>query len=76
MKNSLYKNLYNICIYNSLNEGETLLALLDNAKEFAEYLKISENSARAILSKVYHGKANYIVINHKIRYIEFIILED
>lgn len=76
MRNGLYKQLYNIAVYSDLKDGETLLALCDNAKEFANYLKVSENSARAILSKVFHGKTRYIIVNNKIRFIEFIIIEE
>ena len=74
MKNSLYKKVYNIAVYSSLNEGETLLALCDNAEEFAKFLKVNINSARAILSKVFHGKTNYIIVNNKIRFVEFLKL--
>lgn len=76
MKNSLYKKIYNIAVYSSIKEGETLLALLDNAKEFAHFLQTTENSAKAILSKLFHKKMKYIVVNKKFATVEFLNLED
>lgn len=67
-----YKNKYMIGIYSLLNEGEQLLALVDNAHEFAELMEVSYNSASAILSKLFHNKTNKIVYRGKIRTVAFI----
>lgn len=76
MRNNLYKKIYNIAVYGPVKEGETLLALCDNAKEFAEFLKTTENSARAILSKLFNKKSQYLIINNKLVTVEFLNLED
>lgn len=76
MRNNLYKSIYNIAVYGPVKEGETLIALLDNAKEFAEFLKTSENSARAILSKLYNKKAQHLVIDNRMVTVEFLNLEE
>ena len=68
----LYKNKYLIGIYSLLSEGEQLLALVDNANQFAKLMDISYNSASAILSKIFHHKTNYIVYQGRIRTLEFI----
>ncbi len=67
-----YKNKYMIGIYSLLNEGEQLLALVDNAHEFAELMDITYNSASAILSKLFQKKRSHIVYNGKLRTVAFI----
>lgn len=74
MKNNLYRNIYNIAVYSDIKDEETLLALCDNVKEFAEFLKTSINSASTILKKLWDKKSSYIVVNHAICTVEFIKL--
>ncbi len=68
----LYKNKYLIGIYSLLNEGEQLLALVDNAHEFADLMEISYSKASVILSKHFHGVNDKIVYRGKIRTLAFI----
>jgi len=68
----LYKNKYLIGIYSLLNEGEQLLALVDNATQFAKLMNITYGSASAILSKLFHHKSNSIVYHGRIRTVAFI----
>ena len=68
----IYKNKYLIGVYSLLEEGEQLLALVDNAKEFASLMDVSYNNASAILSKLFHHKANKIVYQGRIRTVAFI----
>ena len=67
-----YKNKYLIGIYSLLNEGEQLLALVDNTQQFAQLMNISLNSARAILSKLFYHKRNHIVYHGRLRTVAFI----
>ena len=70
-----YRGKFMIRVYSLLHEGETLLALCDNTKEFANFLKTTENAARMALSDLFNGKRNYIKLNGKIRTVEFIEVE-
>lgn len=67
-----YKNKYMIGIYSLLDEGEQLLALVDNAHEFAKLMEISYHNASAILSKLFTHKTNKIVYRGRIRTVAFI----
>ena len=69
-----YRGKFMIGVYSLLHEGETLLALCDNVKEFAQFLKISENNARVTLTHLYTGFTKYIKLNGKLRKVEFIEL--
>lgn len=69
-----YRGRFLIGVYSLLSEGETLLALCDNVKEFAEYLKVKESNARVILQNLYTNKHKYIKLNGKLRTVEFIEL--
>ena len=68
----LYKNRYMIGIYSLLSEGETLLALVNNHKEFAALLGIKETDASAILSNLFKNKTSYIRFRGRIRTVAFI----
>ena len=70
MKN--YRGKFMIAVYSLLNEGETLLALCDNVKEFAEYLQVKESNARMILQNIYTNKNKFIKMCGKLRTVEFI----
>ena len=67
-----YKNKYMIGIYSLLDEGEQLLALVDNAHEFAKLMEISYHNASTILSKLFAHKTNKIVYRGRIRTVAFI----
>ena len=72
----LYKGKYLIGIYSLLNEGEQLLALVDNASQFARLMDITLNNANVILSKLFNHKRKGIIYHGKIRTVEFIPYED
>lgn len=67
----MYKGQYMIGIY-TYDELELCENIMDTANEFAEYLNISLSLARVILSKVFHGVTNYIIVNGRRKKIEFI----
>ena len=69
-----YRGKFMIGVYSLLHEGETLLALCDNVREFADFLNVSENSARVTLTYLYNGLTKYIKLNGKLRKVEFIEL--
>lgn len=71
-----YRGRFMIGIYSLLHEGETLLALCESVKEFAEFLDISENCAWASLSQLYSGYKKFIKLNGKLRTVEFIEVEE
>lgn len=55
-KNQYYKSRYMIGIYNTKIDDDSLVALCDNHREFAEFLNITENNAKVILSHFFNGK--------------------
>lgn len=67
-----YRGKFLIGVYSLLSEGETLLALCDNEKEFAEYLQTTNSSARRILKNLFTKKTNYIKVDGRRRTVEFI----
>ena len=67
-----YKNKYMIGIYSLLEEGEQLLALVDNVSQFAKLMNITINNAKTIIYKLFSKKSNYIIYCGKIRTVEFI----
>ena len=72
----LYRGRFMIGIYSLVDEGETLLALCENVREFARLMKINEPCARMILQNAYHGKNKHIVFAKKFRTLEFIDMSD
>lgn len=72
----MYKEKYLIGVYDTVENGETLLALCENVKEFSHFLKTSLKTADVILNKIYLGKQKYIVVNKKMRVVEFIEEEE
>lgn len=72
MKQQYYRGRFAIGIYALENEGETLLALCDNVKEFAKLMHIKESCARMILQNFYTGKSKHLVFNKRFRTLEFI----
>lgn len=72
MNSKYYRGRFAIGIYASEYEGETLLALCDNVREFAKLMNIKESCARMILQNFFTGKNKHIVFNKKFRTLEFI----
>ena len=48
----MFKKKYSFTVYDSVSNGETLLALLDDCYELAAYLSISLNCARNLANRV------------------------
>lgn len=71
-----YKGKFSIGVYSLLHEGETLLALCDNIKEFSNFLNVTYNDAKVILYKLFEGKTKFIKLNGKLRTVEFIDMEE
>lgn len=67
-----YRGKFMIGIYSLLQEGETLLALCDNIKEFADLMNIKKNNAAVILHKLFINSSKNIIYNKKVRKVEFI----
>ncbi len=60
IRQRLFKNEYLIGIYSPLTDGETLLALVDNAHEFADLMKIKYAQAHHTLCKLFKKEINFI----------------
>lgn len=65
-----------IGVYSLINEGETLLALCDNIKEFAQYLKIKPSNAKVILHHLFNKQSEFIKTGGKLRTVAFIEVND
>lgn len=59
-RQTLFKGKYLIGIYAPIEEGETLLALCDNAWEFSDLMEISYRTAFKILSNIFNKQTNFI----------------
>lgn len=70
--NNLFKGRYLIGIYSLVTEGETLLALVNNAAEFARLMGIKYSTAVVTLNNLFKNKTSYIRYNGKIRTVAFI----
>lgn len=75
-KQTYYRGSYLIGIYGPIYEGEPLLSLCDNVKEFAEVMQIKESCARMILNKLFHKQTNFIRYFGKNCSVAFINLND
>ena len=67
----MYKKQYLIGIY-SYDKYELCETILESSYEFMEYVGCSLNVARATLSKLFHNKLEYVVINGRRKKIELI----
>jgi len=70
--NNLYKGKYLIGIYSLISEGETLLALVNNHREFAQLMGISPEAASMTLSSLFNNHTHYIRYHGQIRTVAFI----
>lgn len=70
--NNLFKKKYLIGIYSLLSEGEQLLALVNNALEFAQLMGIKYSTAVVTLNNLFKNKTQYIRYCGKIRTVAFI----
>ena len=69
----LYKKKYLIGVYGPKEEGETLLGLCDNIKEFAEFMHITYSNAEVILRLLFNKKTHFIRFFGKICTVAFIL---
>lgn len=68
----LYRRNYLIGIYGPLYDGEPLLALVDNIKEFAQLMRIEYSNAKVILNKLWNKHSNFIIYCGRRCTVEFI----
>ena len=68
----LYKNKYLIGVYSPLKDGETLIGLCSNIKEFAEFMKIKTADAGQILRMLFSKQTHYIRFRGILCTVEFI----
>ena len=69
----MYRKRYLIGVYAPIEEGETLLALCQNAQEFAELMGINVRNATKILSLLFTKKTNHLRFFGKVCTVEFIL---
>lgn len=69
----MYKKNYLIGIYGPIREGEPLLGLCDNIKEFSQLLGINKNTAGVILHKLWNKQTRFIRFNGRLCTVEFIL---
>ena len=69
----MYRKKYLIGVYAPIEDGETLLGLCDNIKEFAELMKIKYNNAAQILHLLFTKQTHYIRFSGRLCTVEFIL---
>lgn len=69
----MYRKKYLIGIYTPLSEGETLVALCANTKEFAELMGIKYENATQILHMLFTKQTRCIRFYGKLCSVEFIL---
>ena len=72
----MYKNKYLIGIYAPVENGETLIALCESTKEFAEFMEISIYNASEILRNIFNKTHHFIRFNNMCCGVEFINMEE
>ena len=72
----MYRKHYLIGVYAPLSEGETLLALCNDIREFASLMGINRPNATQILHYIFTGKTNRIRFFGKLCTVGFIDTED
>ena len=71
-KTKFYKKAKLISVY---NESDDLVAVCDNAREFAETFKMGQSIADSTISRIADGSRNYFLYNGEKLFIYFIDLE-
>ena len=74
-KDELYLGKYLIGLYDDLN-GDELIALLDNAHDFAEWTGCKIETARVNLMYFYHGWTKHLYYKGKILTVYFIRIDE
>lgn len=73
----MYRKNYLIGIYAPVSEGETLMGLCTNIREFAEFMNIKYDNAVQILHLLFTKQTHYIRFCGKLCTVEFILdIED
>lgn len=72
MKEKLYKNKYLIGLYRTKPDDDSLVALCDNGREFADTFNISINNALTTLKNAFDGKTKHFRYNGELLEIYFI----
>lgn len=71
-KTNFYKKHYLVAVY---DEDDQLVAVCDNAKEFAETFKMNLGIADTILSRISNGIRSYFIHGDQKMFVYFIDLE-
>ena len=69
----MYKGKYLIGVYAPVSEGETLLGLCDNVREFAKFAKISNPNADQILRNLFTKQTQFLRLFGMMCTVEFIL---
>ena len=69
----MYKGKYLIGVYGPEEEGETLLGLCGNVREFAKLLHIKESNADQILRMLFTHQTHFLRFCGKMCTVEFIL---
>lgn len=72
----MYKRKYLIGIYAPEENGETLLALCESTKDFAEFMEVKLDTASEILRNIFNKKHHYVRFNDMCCGVEFIDMEE
>lgn len=72
----MYKRKYLIGIYAPEENGETLLALCESTKDFAEFMEVKLDTASEILRNIFNKKHHCIYLAGMCCTIEFIDMEE
>lgn len=71
-KTKFYKKAKLISVY---NESDDLVAVCDNANDFAKVFKMDQSIANSTISRIADGSRNYFLYNGEKLFIYFIDLE-
>lgn len=69
----LYRKKYLIGVYAPETDGETLLGLCENIREFSKLMKISYDSAAQILHLLFTKQTHFIRFAGRLCTVEFIL---
>lgn len=69
----MYRKKYLIGIYAPIEEGETLMGLCTSIREFAEFARISYDSAVQTLHYLFTKQTRYIRFSGRLCTVEFIL---
>ena len=72
----LYKNRYLIGFYSPVSDGETLVGLCANVREFSEMMGIGVTYAYQVLNRLFTKKQRFVMVRGRLCTAEFIPEDD